>query len=377
MLTMRNVAILCALLVLFYHFRTWSIDYPSSTSSAYTQSSHISEASSDTSSDVPSDDPPDIPSDAPSDIPLDIPEGTLAGTLVEIPTGTPVEATQSQPLESAAEIPKKIWYKLGAKGLSDDARGWTNTCISQNPEYHAEFLTDRMADDFVKEKYADRPDIVKTYMALTVPILKADLLRYLLLYSEGGIWFDLDVTCEGIPIEEWIPEEFEEDASLVVGWEFDSGYDFAFERQFTTWTVMAKKGVPHLMAVVDDILQSIADVAKAKNATVSQLNKEMVGDVVDFTGPKRFARSVTKSLEASLNKINETGEWKGLDAYYENLEPKMAGDVLILPGYSLSPSFNTYEEEDQDRVGPPLVVHHYAGTWKNDYGGEKLEELDQ
>lgn len=292
-----------------------------------------------------------------------------------------------QPLKNKKPRPYCVWenlllgsliaefsccrYKLGAKGLSYDARGWTKTCTSQNPDYHAEFLTDQSADEFVREKYADRPDIVETYLALTVPILKADLLRYLLLYAEGGVWFDLDVSCEGIPIDEWIPEEFEDDVGLVVGWEFDAGYDFPFERQFTTWTVMARKGVPHLMTVVNDIVQSMADVAKANNATISQLNMNMIGDVVDFTGPMRFARSVMESLGASLS---ETGGWDGWDDYYENLEPKLAGDVLILPGYSLSALFNTYKEEDQDRVGPSLVVHHYAGSWKNDYGGERAEE---
>lgn len=89
-------------------------------------------------------------------------------------------------------------------------------CITQNPQYHVEFVTDQSADDFVKDKFADRPDIVATYLALTVPILKADLLRYLILFAEGGVWFDLDVWREGIPIDEWIPEDFREGANLVV-----------------------------------------------------------------------------------------------------------------------------------------------------------------
>lgn len=364
MLPVKNIAILCGVLVLLYYFRTCYINYPVSSSSP------VNMASPETS-------------EAPEEIPED---DRLAGTQVETPEDAPAEAPLVIPLEvhqsqfsdsntGPGGIPKKIWYKLGAKGLSYDARGWTKTCISQNPDYHAEFLTDRSADEFVKEKYADRPDIVETYLALTVPILKADLLRYLLLYAEGGVWFDLDVSCEGIPIDEWIPEEFEEeDVSLVVGWEFDAGYNFVFERQFTTWTVMAKKGVPHLMAVVDDIVQSVAEVAKSYNVTISQLKMNMVGDVVEFTGPKRFAKSVTNSLGPLLD---ETDDWDGWDDYYELLEPKLAGDVLILPGYSLSALFNTYEEEDQDRVGPSLVTHHYAGSWKNEYGGERLAEQGQ
>ncbi|KAI3398330.1 hypothetical protein diail_9422 [Diaporthe ilicicola] len=181
----------------------------------------------------------------------------------------------------------------------------------QNPDYDVEFLTDDSADEFVIDRYADRPDIVEAYMALTVPILKADLLRYLLLYAEGGVWFDLDASCEGIPIEE-------EDAELVVGWEFDSGYPFLFERQFTTWTVLAKKGVTHLMAVVDDIVQAVADVAEANSVTISQLNVGMVGDVVDFTGPRRFARRVSKSLLDRMNQLNQMGGAHNMSSWSQN-----------------------------------------------------------
>lgn len=88
-----------------------------------------------------------------------------------------------------------MWYKLGAKGLSDEARNWTDTRIRQNPDWQATFLTDASADDWVQNSYAStRPDIVEVYRNISVPILQADFLCYLLLYSEGGMWSDLDVS---------------------------------------------------------------------------------------------------------------------------------------------------------------------------------------
>lgn len=42
---------------------------------------------------------------------------------------------------TAKTIPKKIWYKLGPKGLSEEAKQWTETCISQNPGWSYEYLT--------------------------------------------------------------------------------------------------------------------------------------------------------------------------------------------------------------------------------------------
>ena len=69
--------------------------------------------------------------------------------------------------------------------------------------------------------YAHRPDFLETFLPIHIPIVKADILRYLILYEEGGIWNDLDVSCEDVPIEEWIPSNITESVGLVVGLEFD------------------------------------------------------------------------------------------------------------------------------------------------------------
>ncbi|KAK8070060.1 hypothetical protein PG994_006676 [Apiospora phragmitis] len=250
-------------------------------------------------------------------------------------------------------IPKKLWFKLGPRGLNHDTRRWTETCIQQNPEYEPHYLTDAEADAFVNARFAaDRPDIVDVYNALTVPILKADTLRYLLLYAEGGVWFDTDASCEGIPIDDgafgntttpeiWQLRENRARAGLIVGWEFDVGLHYEFQRQFVTWAVAARAGSRHLLAVVDDIVASIRETAEEQNLTVAQLSMQTIPDVVHFTGP-----------------------------YHELLAPALVEDVLILPGYALAASMNTYEAADWDRVGPSLVVHHYAGSWKNEFGGE-------
>ena len=46
------------------------------------------------------------------------------------------------PQQSTNEIPKLLWYKLGPKGLTEESREWTNTCIQNNPEYKATFMTE-------------------------------------------------------------------------------------------------------------------------------------------------------------------------------------------------------------------------------------------
>jgi alpha 1,6-mannosyltransferase len=259
-------------------------------------------------------------------------------------------------------IPEKIWYKLGPRGLSDECRAWTDTCITKNPSYQVEFLTDESGDAYVRDNFASRPDIIKTYLALSIPILKADMLRYLLLYHQGGIWNDLDISCGDVPMGDWVSPEYKNDSSVVVGLEFDVGWGTAFTRQFASWTVMAKPGSQHLIKVIDDILASIDQKAKENNVSVSELGFDMIGDVVDLTGPRRMTRSLLESVGTMLG---ETIDERNISLV---LEPRLIGDVLVLPGYSFGAGSNRYEEGQV--IGPPLVTHHYAGTWKNQHGGE-------
>lgn len=276
---------------------------------------------------------------------------------------TPAETSDNNPAEfvtTIKSIPNKIWYKVGPKGLSSQSREWMDDCLHKNPEYRSEIMTDLSGDLYVKENFSHRPDIVETYLALSVPILKADLLRYLLLFAEGGIWYDLDVSCGDVPIRQWIPEEFKANTNLVVGLEFDEGWGEHILRQFTSWTIMAAPHSPHMMMVIEDILGAIRQKSDEKGISVAELSLDMVGDVVDFTGPRRLTRGILKSLTLTLNESVEMNNVSHL------LDPILISDVLVLPGYSFAASANRYVNQ----TGPALVTHHYAGSWKNDNGGE-------
>ncbi|USP76605.1 glycosyltransferase family 32 protein [Curvularia clavata] len=280
----------------------------------------------------------------------------------------PTSATAEAPGASEAlhhnrnGIPRLIWYKLGPKGISNEVRNWTDTCIKGNPEYQAHFITDESGDDYVRKTFAFRPDIVQTYLAFSIPIYKADMLRYLLLWDQGGIWYDLDVSCEGVPIDEWVPVEHQ-DVSLVVGWEFDAGWPEPFRRQFASWTIMSKPRSSHMMQVVDDILDEVRQKTAKYQVPVEGLTLEMMGDVVDFTGPRRLTTSVFKSLEKEQYTINTT-------EVHSIMQPVSIGDVLIMPGRSFAATANKYTPEQEALLPPQLVTHHYAGSWKNDKGGE-------
>lgn len=267
----------------------------------------------------------------------------------------------TQPPPTPAWIPEKLWYKVGPKGLSDQLRSYTDSCITENPTFQPEFLTDASGDQFVRDHFAARPHILDGFLAISIPIVKADLLRYLVLYQYGGIWNDLDVSCQ-VPISEWVPDEYKANASIVVGMEFDVDI---WVRQFATWTIMAKPKSSHMLTVVEDCLEGLLSRANELNVGMQDLRRDMIDDIVDVSGPRRLTRGIQKSLSKTLER--EIGN----DDIAHISQPKLIGDVLVLPDYAFADSMN--QQYGDKKIGQVLVTHHYAGSWKNENGGEEAD----
>lgn len=118
--------------------------------------------------------------------------------------------------------------------------------LEKNPHYRYERITQTNDEGYVREKYAHRPDIVEATLDLQDNMLRADLIQYIFLLAEGGIYTDLDTVCLK-PIDSWIPAELKSKTNLVLGIEGDClGGDlvqgFSQCVQFATWTMMVKPG---------------------------------------------------------------------------------------------------------------------------------------
>ncbi|CAG8130113.1 unnamed protein product [Penicillium olsonii] len=290
------------------------------------------------------------------------PEPTSA---VQLPDPTP-EVTPPTPAPSSylpvinshdnvqSAFPLKLWQKAGSKGIGPDRSNDIQSWLKKNPYLRHEILTDGSADQYVRENFADFPEIRDLYLSLPVPILKADLLRQLILYNDGGIWSDLDVTCHH-PIDIWIPEEYRDKTNVVVGLEFDGS-------QFASWTVMTKPRTSHSVAVVKYVVEKLQASAAEHNITTAELNMTMISDVVDVTGPQAMTvallQNLEKEMEMPIGRANIT----------HIMQPTLLQDVLVLPNAAFA-SLQAGHPEDR---GPYLVEHHYAGSWKNTQGGEGL-----
>ena len=121
------------------------------------------------------------------------------------------------------KIPRKIWqsWKVDSLRFEDRDLARARTWTMKNPNYRYEVLTDDSATEYVEQHFGtsglNRPDIVYTYQSLNAKIIKSDLLRYLVMYIEGGVYADIDV--EAIrPVKSFIPKRFNErDVDMVIG----------------------------------------------------------------------------------------------------------------------------------------------------------------
>ncbi|PYH91264.1 hypothetical protein BO71DRAFT_401537 [Aspergillus ellipticus CBS 707.79] len=352
-----TAALLSALLLLnFYLFhrllRQPVIDLPTTTTTttittttAFTPviltTSSTHSPTTTTTTTTPVSDPPSEPTTTTTTASI-LPEPTTSQTPTPTPTPT--------------GIPLKLWQKAGPRGLIPPTPEYISTWTTLNPTLRHEILTDGSSAAYVTNAYASLwPEVSLLYEAIQVPIVKADLLRLLILYADGGIWSDLDVGCDRA-VEEWgVLETGRNDGevSVVVGLEFDGW-------QFASWTVMAAAGSVHVRAAIEYVMGQMGRIAAEHNVTVEGVTMEMIPDVVDASGPQAMTVAILQSLSREL------GETVGRANISQVREPTLLGDVLVLPQAAFAARQGGYPTDQ----GPYLVSHHYAGSWKNEQGGE-------
>lgn len=220
------------------------------------------------------------------------------------------------------------------------------------------------ADDFVKKHYSGRPRILRTFQDLRFPIFRADLLRYMLLEIEGGIYTDVDTTALK-PIRDWIPPRFQQKTRAVVGIEYDQlnekhpSHGFGERMSFCQWTLAASPGHSMMKRIVEAVVQALHDIAHEAGSTISALEvpDDQVGSV---TGPGIWTRVVFESLSATTNTIVTHANITGLQ------EPTLFGDILILPidGFGTG---QPHSGSNPDNADSALVRHQWKMSWRHEW----------
>ncbi|KAJ3357652.1 membrane-bound alpha-1,6- mannosyltransferase Initiation-specific [Entophlyctis luteolus] len=212
---------------------------------------------------------------------------------------------------------------------------WFKTWDEKNPGAMQIVFSDDDMDKFVRGSFSKR--VQDAYFKLPKIVLRADFMRYMMLYELGGVYSDMDTSCKE-PIQKWnlgIPE-----VAVIVGVE-DPGFssDSAFGQNIDSiqqWTMAAAPHHPFMSKVVNAVTEKIHSLTEAE-----MLN----ADVLELTGPgiwKKVAwehiRSLGGNLEASANL------WNGYRLY---------GDFLVLG--------KSFLNADQSHNPDALMSHHFTG----------------
>lgn len=194
------------------------------------------------------------------------------------------------------------------------------------------------------------PEIYDVYAKLPFPILRADLFRYCVIYTRGGLYADMDVE-PLVSLRDW-PELHRQDVGLIIGIEDDRrinpGAGTQLDFQLTQWTFAARPHHPALLMVI----QRVLDLSTSKLNALGQ-DPTLTFDVGDWTGPAVFTRVIMDYL-ASQDSNHQDPYQLLLDIKH----PVLIGDVLILP----RKAFSNLGSESKDPV--PRSKHFFNGSWK-------------
>ena len=179
-----------------------------------------------------------------------------------------------------------IWQTYKTKDLPEQAEAARETWISNNPEWKCELYDDADIEKYIKKWWATK--MYKFFKALPVGVMKADLWRYLILKTHGGVYSDIDSECLK-PINEWEDEQkFDTKHILMVGLENDE--------HFCQWTIYSTKEHPVMKYVCEYILN------KYEENGIDTDDKDFVHKT---TGPGIWTDAISAYLvEEGLTKEN-------------------------------------------------------------------------
>lgn len=270
-----------------------------------------------------------------------------------------------------AEFPKKIWQTWKVNPLKFEKRDSETalTWINKNPDYRYEVLTDDNDLRYVEWHFGpdgfNRPDIVNFYRDVKAAIVKADLLRYLVMYAEGGLYADIDVEAMK-PLNKFIPHRYQEkDIDMVIGVEIDEP-DWKNHpilgpksRSFCQWTFMCKPQLPVMMRLIEKIMSWLNGVAKEQGVSLADVDLDF-DQIISGTGPSAFTEAIMAEMDLQKEDPRMKIDW---DLFHDLQESRVVSRVLVLTVEAFAAG-QGHSDSGNHEARAALVRHHYhASNW--------------
>ncbi|KAL8934127.1 MAG: hypothetical protein Q9216_006060 [Gyalolechia sp. 2 TL-2023] len=262
---------------------------------------------------------------------------------------------------SLQPIPKKIWQINFKHAPSSKLEPFIASWKNSDAEYQHTLLDEQAAKDVVDRHYGKDAEASKTYHELGSWILRSDYLRYLVLAAEGGIYSDIDTQVVK-PIDEWYSASADRPVRALVGIEYDQLGDPSLTEgmympiQFCQWTLAISAHHPLMVSTVHSVTQAIQKLARSREVALSDL-APTTEEVLYTTGPVKWSQEVFAYLSSMT----------GTEVTHQHLtglkEPKLFGDVLILPINAFASGLN-HSGSKSKGSNETLVWHTFRNAWK-------------
>jgi mannosyltransferase OCH1-like enzyme len=214
-----------------------------------------------------------------------------------------------------------IWQTYKTKNLPEQAEAARETWISNNPDWKCELYDDSDIEKYIKSYWSSK--MYKFFKALPVGVMKADLWRYLILKTHGGVYSDIDSECLK-PIVKWEEEQkFDSKNILLIGLENDE--------HFCQWTIYSTKEHPVMKYVCDYILNNYEENGiDTKNkdfvhkTTGPAIWTAAIIDYLEYEGltTAKGALEIFKDYKKNPGKFHEYGIYLLSKDYYEKIYSK-------------------------------------------------------
>lgn len=262
-------------------------------------------------------------------------------------------------------FPRKIWqtWKVAPANFGDRESATVRSWHQHNAEYRYEIITDDNSLEYVKDVFGshrlNRPEIITIFTELKDHIIKADLLRYIIIYAEGGIYADVDVEALA-PFSQYIPKQFEEaQLDLIIGIETDEpsfkdhpilGYK---AQSFVQWVFVAKPQHPVMMDLINGIVEWLKKQEHTQGKSLSELHFDF-DDVIAGTGPSAFTTAVLRRMSVVTHRSIEWNE------FHDLRDSKVIGGVLVLPAEAFAAG--TLHSKSGTMLTDHALVRHLYGA---------------
>ena len=234
-----------------------------------------------------------------------------------------------------SRIPKIIHQTWKSRDLPENYKKYSNSWKNKHPEWEYKFYDDDDCIQFMSFYY---PQFLNCYNSLEIPVMKADMFRYLVLYQFGGIYADIDAECLKSV------DELLDDSLMIVGIDLDFSnfwmkfspmYSFYkkhnINKQYVQYVFISQPKNHILLEIVDAIC----------NYPTAKLDKNYFKNTFLKTGPGIFTKIVDKYVK------------KGDSIKVLNIKDFNGADNTILR-YIMG----------QNSAKESYVKHHEAGSWK-------------